>query len=71
MELSCLHLGFYLSSWGMLRGSSVRLQRSVRYYVPLIEAIASTSPDVWGLDVDAYAEEGIDALSVRFGMLCA
>jgi hypothetical protein len=27
MELSCLHLGFYLASWGMLRGSSVLLRR--------------------------------------------
>lgn len=22
LQLSCLHLGFYLASWGMLRGSS-------------------------------------------------
>jgi len=62
MELSCLHLGFYLASWGMLRGSSILLQRSVRHFVPLIEAVASTSPTVWGLDVDAYTDDAIDAL---------
>ena len=27
---SCLHLGFYLASWGMMRGSSQLLQRSIR-----------------------------------------
>ncbi len=35
MEVSCLHLGFYLASWGMLRGSAELLQRSVRHLVPL------------------------------------
>ena len=30
-ELSCLHLGFYLASWGMLRGSAELLQKSARH----------------------------------------
>lgn len=38
MEVSCLHLGFYLASWGMLRGSSDLLQRSARHLVPLMTA---------------------------------
>lgn len=70
MEVSCLHLGFYLASWGMLRGSSELLQRSVRHLVPLIETIAGAAEDVWELDLDGYDAEGIDlvhrtALDVR------
>lgn len=39
IQLSCLYLGFYLASWGMLRASSVLLQRSVKHDVPVIDMI--------------------------------
>lgn len=70
MESSCLHLGFYLASWGMLRGSSDLLQRSVRHLVPLIETIADAPAEVWDLDLNDYDMQGIDlvqrtALDVR------
>ena len=70
MESSCLHLGFYLASWGMLRGSSDLLQRSARHLVPLIEAIAHAPAEIWDLDLDGYDTAGIDlvyrvALDVR------
>jgi hypothetical protein len=48
LQLSCLHLGFYLASWGMLRGSSELLQRSVRNFVPLVEVIANAPPRGYG-----------------------
>ena len=38
MELSCLQLGFYLASWGMLRGSSFLLEKSAPFYRRLIWA---------------------------------
>lgn len=47
---ACLQLGFYLASWGMIRGSSKLLQRSVRGLVPVIKAIAETPLDFWDLD---------------------
>lgn len=70
MEVSCLQLGFYLASWGMLRGSSELLQRSARHLVPLVETIASVPPAVWDLDLDAYDAEGVElvyraALDIR------
>jgi hypothetical protein len=70
MESSCLHLGFYLASWGMLRGSSDLLQRSARHLVPLMEAIAHAPAEIWDLDLDGYDPAGIDlvyrtALDVR------
>jgi hypothetical protein len=56
LQLSCLHLGFYLASWGMLRGSSKLLQRSVRNFIPLVEVIANSSPAVWEADAHLYGD---------------
>lgn len=55
MELSCLHLGFYLASWGMLRGSAALLQRSIKYYEPVIEEIAASPEEVWMVDANGYS----------------
>src|SRR5687767_12024158 len=56
LQLSCLHLGFYLASWGMLRGSSDLLRRSVRHLIPLVEVIATSPPEVWETDANAYGD---------------
>jgi hypothetical protein len=56
LQLSCLHLGFYLASWGMLRGSSDLLQRSVRHLIPLVKVIATSSPEVWEIDANTYGD---------------
>ena len=52
---SCLQVGFYLASWGMLRPSGDLLQRSVREFVPVVELIAAEPATTWELDVPAYA----------------
>lgn len=57
MELSCLHLGFYLASWGMLRGSTDLLQRSIRHFEGVIEAIAEAPPAIWQIDANDYGDE--------------
>src|SRR5918996_5146256 len=62
MELSCLHLGFYLASWGMLRGSTDLLKRSIKHLAPVVEVIASLSPNVWEIDSHAYTGEAIQTL---------
>ena len=56
LQLSCLHLGFYLASWGMLRGSSDVLQRSVRAFVPLIAVIANAPAEIWDADANMYGD---------------
>ena len=56
LQLSCLHLGFYLASWGMLRGSSDLLQRSVRAFVPLITVIANAPAEIWEADANMYGD---------------
>lgn len=57
MLLSCLHLGFYLASWGMFRGSSGLRGRSLKQFEPLVELIAGTPSDVWVIDAHCYSEE--------------
>src|SRR5690606_8902869 len=54
LEKSCLQLGFYLASWGMLRASSFLIQKSLRYYIDLVRAISTTPQQAWDIDVDSY-----------------
>jgi hypothetical protein len=56
LQLSCLHLGFYLASWGMLRGSSELLKRSVRTFIPPVNAIADAPAAIWEMDAHLYAD---------------
>lgn len=55
MELSCLHLGYYLASWGMLRGSSYLFQETnALHYQRAIEVIEVHDHTMRGWDVDRY-----------------
>jgi hypothetical protein len=62
LELSCLHLGFYLASWGMMRGSGGLHGRSLQELVPVVQTIAGELPATWELDVPGYSEAGIAEL---------
>jgi len=62
LEASCLHLGYYLASWGMLRGSTVRHSKSYRFFIPVIEAIAEESSEIWDIDVHRYNDHTVNAL---------
>ncbi|MBI3465052.1 MAG: hypothetical protein HY000_18650 [Planctomycetes bacterium] len=62
IQLSCLHLGFYLASWGMLRGSAELLQKSARHLVPVIGVIASADVSLWEIDAHCYSETHIQRL---------
>jgi hypothetical protein len=59
MEKSCLALGFYLASWGMFRGSSFLLQKSVTHFKDTVEFIAQQDRSIWNIDVDNYSDENI------------
>jgi len=59
IEKSCLVIGFYLASWGMLRGSSFLLNKSLKYYEPLVLYIANLDKKIWEIDVDSYTDENI------------
>jgi hypothetical protein len=66
IQQSCLQLAFYLASWGMLRGNTVLLQKSARFYTPLLESIVQLGGRLWEVDVDSYTDENI-ALLVEVG----
>jgi hypothetical protein len=46
LQLSCLHLSFYLASWGMFRGSSFLLEKSAKFFEPLVRTISSIDAKV-------------------------
>lgn len=56
LQLSCLHLGFYLASWGMFRGSTDLLKRSVRHLIPLARAISEAPREIWDMDANVYGD---------------
>lgn len=65
LQTSCLTLGYYLASWGMLRGSSFLLKKySVKIYKPLIEEIATNSKfcELWNIDLNNYNIDNIKLL---------
>jgi hypothetical protein len=62
MQMSCLQIGFYLASWGMMRGSSFLLEKSVKNYEELIRTISKSDPNLWEIDVDNYNENNIKLL---------
>lgn len=59
VQNSCIHLGFYLASWGMYRGSTELLQKSARCLIPAIEVIARTDTSFWEIDAHCYNEANI------------
>lgn len=62
IEKSCLALGFYLASWGMFRGSSFLLNKSLKHYEKTIEYIGSLPKNIWQIDVDKYDEQNIKTI---------
>ena len=69
VQLSCLHLGFYLASWGMLRNSELQ-EKSARYLIPVVEVIASADVAFWEIDADCYTESNIQRLVELAGKIC-
>ena len=62
LQTSCLQLGFYLASWGMMRGSSFLLEKSVRNFRELITCISKMDSRLWDIDVDNYNDKNISIL---------
>lgn len=69
IEKSSLELGFYLASWGMFRGSSFLLKKSVKHFQKTIEYIDSLEKSIWEIDVDNYNENTLDTLLEIYGNL--
>ncbi len=69
LQWSCLHLSFYLASWGMFRASSILLQRSARHFIPVIKAIAAAPRAIWNIDAHSYTSENIAVLIEAAGQI--
>ena len=61
LQESCSQLWSYLSSWGMLRGSSELLQKSYKCLEPLIKHFDSQKT-LWDIDVDKYNNDNINKI---------
>lgn len=49
-QASCMQLGYYLASWGMLRGSSYLFKNTnARHYLQVLEVIERYTPEMAGL----------------------
>ena len=62
MQLSCLHLSFYLANWGMFRGPSFPLEKSAKFFEPLVWTISSMDESMWNVDADKYTDDNIALL---------
>lgn len=56
LQQSCLHLGFYLASWGMYRGSGYLWRHSSKALEPAVTLITGAPSTIWNADVDQYSE---------------
>jgi hypothetical protein len=66
IQLRCLHLGFYLASWGMLRNSPLQ-QRSIKHYQQLIENLVQFDRRIWDIDIPDYRDAAKVSLLLKFG----
>jgi len=56
LKLISLHLGYYLASWGMYRGSGWLLKSNFKILEPVIKYISTLEPIHWMIDVDSYQD---------------
>jgi len=58
IDRACLHLGFYLASWGMYRPSSFLLQKDYKCHEYAIKEVIFNKryDDLWDLDFDTLTE---------------
>lgn len=57
-DIAALHLGCFLASWGMYRGSSFLSQRAYTVHEPVIEVLASPKfSELWQRDIGSDDED--------------
>lgn len=65
-----LHLGFYLASWGMYRGSSFLLQRDYKTHISIVKLILQEKyKDLWDINLD-FLNSQSDKISELISELC-
>jgi len=57
IDFLCLHLAFYLASWGMYRGSSFLLQRDYRIHREVVvEILKQEYLSLWGISCESLLD---------------
>jgi hypothetical protein len=65
IDYLCLHLAFYLASWGMYRGSSFILQKNYKVHTKVVETIlAKKYEPLWGVKASELLKD--DVLDLLF-----
>ena len=69
-EYAALHLGFFLASWGMLRGSSFLLQQNYKVYIPIIRTLTKPEYDLlWNISYpELTIQETEEVLNLLFSL---
>lgn len=58
-----LQLAFYLTSWGMYRGSSLLLQKDFTVHLPVVKALLSEEfTSLWNLPMDGVSERSVELI---------
>ena len=57
IEKACAFLGFYLASWGMFRGSSFLLQKSYKYFIPVVNYVSELDKIIWDYKPSDFLKE--------------
>jgi len=68
INLSCLHLAFYLASWGMYRGSSFLLQKDYLVHKPVVELVLENT-DFQKLSFSSINDTELEQLVALFNKL--
>lgn len=64
-QASCMQLGYYLASWGMLRGSSYLFKNTnARHYLQALDVIERYTPEMSGLTPAQFGEQRTQELLV-------
>lgn len=62
LERSCLQLGYYLASWGMLRGSTYLFaETNMHHYAKAVRVIENLNPTMRGIDADSFLDPSVRA----------
>lgn len=62
IQMSCLQIGFYLASSGLMGRSSSLIERSARNLQGVVSTISQMDPLLWEIDLDSYTPENIELL---------
>lgn len=62
VDKACLHLAFYLASWGMYRGSSFLLWKDYLIHKEVVEKLISVRPDFQHLDFNLVTDDDLNKI---------